>query len=771
MGESGPYHNPDDEGEPNHSPANDATEAALTADTANPSVETGAERAAQAKAERAGGKRKRQAPKWYRDQQARYARFKESKFYRVWNKRPKWGYGWYAVVAIALIEIANMMVLWSADTSLNFDPSGKHSFMGQIFYGTYNKLTDTAGIMNTIALVMIYLICVTLVNRFWVGTAIFGAFSIVYAVADKIKVTMRQEPIIPSDLSFLSGNGGGGENIASFITDSVRPTLNAGLRLLLWFVIICVAMQWIDRRRAFIHCSWKHPFANVKNIFGTICRVLAPILSITLIVSYAGALGNPNGATRKALSEIGYEPRLWNVMDDAKNSGALSTFLNLTDVKAMDKEADYSRATMDAIRVKYEKEAEKINAERTQQLTDSTVINVLSESFSDPERVPGVHYDIDPMPYIRSLKGTTTTGLMLSPGYGGGTANIEFQQMTGLSMANFATSMLSPYQQLVATRSRFYSFNQMWNEACGSDSCSVGFHPYLQSFYLRGVNYKKFGFSHLYTLDSDPQISHQGKYKGELGETTTVTDEQAYLNVLDEVKANAEQNKPAQYIELVTMQNHAPYPDVYGSENEFHAANKSAAGALKGDEIGVVDNYVKGVQRTDEATKQFLEELDKIDKPITVVFYGDHLPGIYSTAASDSKNDITLHETDYFIWSNKASSSHDKKLPESNAAYTSSNYFMAQAADQLDAKVSPYLALLTELHEAVPALSRSVTEGGVWNATGSSTLLDDQGQPIDTKDLSEHAKELLKDYKMVQYDMTVGDNFLWDAGFMNLPKS
>ena len=135
------------------------------------------------------------------------------------------------------------------------------------------------------------------------------------------------------------------------------------------------------------------------------------------------------------------------------------------------------------------------------------------------------------MPNIRALGQTTTSGLMLSPGYGGGTANIEFQQMTGLNMANFSDTLLSPYQQLVATRPKFYSFNQMWNEHCGdeySTSCSIGYHPFKQFFYLRGVNYKKFGFSHLYTLDSDPKIAHGEAYVGPNGTKTEVSDEEAY---------------------------------------------------------------------------------------------------------------------------------------------------------------------------------------------------------------------------------------------------
>lgn len=699
-----------------------------------------------------------------------WRRFKETKFYAIWNKRPKFSYGAYTVVFIAVVILATMFLWWSTNTKLKYDPASELNFLQQVTGDAYHYLSSASCYLNMIALVLFYLFLVTLVNRFWVGTALFGAFVMVFAVATKIKITMRSEPIIPSDLGFLSGGGGGGAgDVASFVTDDSRPLVNTAIAWLVWFVVICVILQFADKRRAFIYCSWRHPIAGPKNIFGLICRILAPIVSVLLLISYAGVLSNPQAPQRKTLSKIGYSPTLWNVQQDAETNGALTTFLSLTRVKAMEDEPEYSQAAMQQIKDRYTQAADEINAQRSQNLTDNTVVMILSESFSDPNRVPDVHFSIDPMPNIRALGQTTTSGLMLSPGYGGGTANIEFQQMTGLNMANFSDTLLSPYQQLVATRPKFYSFNQMWNEHCGdgySTSCSIGYHPFKQFFYLRGVNYKKFGFSHLYTLDSDPKIAHGEAYVGPNGTKTEVSDEEAYKNVVEEIRTNTEQNKPSQYIQLITMQNHAPYPDLYGAENEFHGVNETPDTVP---ERGIIATYAKNVQRTDEATASFLNELDGIDKPITVVFYGDHLPGIYNTANADKNNALTLHETNYFIWSNRASASHDVKLPESDAAYTSSNYFMTQAAEQMNARISPYLALLDELHAEVPAMSRSVN-AGVWSAKGEPTLLDDNGDVIDTNTLSSKAKQLLADYKMVQYDMSVGKNYLMDMGFMDVPK-
>ena len=70
------------------------------------------------------------------------------------------------------------------------------------------------------------------------------------------------------------------------------------------------------------------------------------------------------------------------------------------------------------------------------------------------------------------------------------------------------------------------------------------------------------------------------------------------------------------------------------------------------------------------------------------------------------KHSLALHLTDYFIWSNKASSTQGNKA--SDAAYSSPNFFVAQAAEHMDAEVSPYLAFLTEMHAKIAAMEPPV---------------------------------------------------------------
>ena len=422
----------------------------------------------------------------------------------------------------------------------------------------------------------------------------------------------------------------------------------------------------------------------------------------------------------------------------------------------MDKPSEYSKKTMEKIAARYTKEANKINTSRANILTDSTVILILSESFSDPLRVPGISFDIDPMPNIRALKDVTTSGLMLSPGYGGGTANIEYQSLTGMNLANFNDQLISPYQQLVPSQKNVYTFNQIWNDACQAQ-CSYAFHPYLKNFYLRDSNYKKFGFKYFRTIDSKPALKYQDHI-----DAGYVSDASAYQNVIDQLNQS---DGESQFIQLVTMQNHLPYGDYY-TNNEFKEADTSTG--LDENEEVQIDTYAKGISYTDQATATFLDQLNMIEQPITVIFYGDHLPGIYASAAKYKENQLTLHESDYFIWSNSSSSSAGSKLSPEESDYSSSNFFMASAAEHMDAKVTPFLALLTEVHQSVPAAGRFASTDADWG-TGSTSYLDSSGQLIKKKNLSSEAKQLLEDYRLIQYDQTAGKGYLSENWFNRVP--
>lgn len=685
----------------------------------------------------------------------------------LWKKRMKFSYAFYTIVFFLLTSAEVIFLQWGMYSEPEYDKSTEIDETTKVLQSVAGQVTrfisqmwleqKNVCLVSFVGLALIYLALILVTNRFWIATLVFGVALTAFGVANSIKVQLRNEPIIPADLTFISGGDTG--SIMSFVPKSSQAFVNGAINFVFWFAIIAFALFVLDGRRRFIHCSWRHPIANAKNIIGNIFRVLAAVLSVVLLSAYAMGLGTPGSNVYKWAKDNGYEPQLWNAIGDAQANNPATTFLSLSKVKAMDKPGNYSQKTMESLAKKYTQEAKTINQTRTGELTDNTVIMILSETFSDPTRVPGVSFSLDPIPNIRNIKNTTTSGLMLSPGYGGGTANIEYQALTGLNLANFNDSLIVPYQQLVPNQNDPYSFNQIWMKKYGKNA-STAVHPFQQSMYLRNINYRKFGFSYLYTLDSKIPLKHTGC----IDRSPYVSDSEAYQSILD-LLDRQQDSKSSQFLQLVTMQNHMPYGDYYDN-NEFSDANISED--LSDGERWNINTYTKGINWTDQETADFLNQLDQMDKPITVIFYGDHLPGIYDTADMNKNNKTVLHETDYFIWSNSASSSHGTKVNPTTTAYTSSNYFMPLAAEHMNAKVSPYLAMLTELQQEVPAMSRVIgANGGIGQ--GKATYLDHDGNDIKVTALSAKAKELLKDYKLVQYDQTVGKNYLKDLDFTQVP--
>ncbi|HFR3412669.1 TPA: sulfatase-like hydrolase/transferase, partial [Streptococcus suis] len=92
----------------------------------------------------------------------------------------------------------------------------------------------------------------------------------------------------------------------------------------------------------------------------------------------------------------------------------------------------YSRETIEKIVEKYQNRALEINKTRTQDISDETLIFILSESFGDPSRIEEVTLSENVLNNINSISEKTTSGLMKSNNFGGGTANMESQALTGL---------------------------------------------------------------------------------------------------------------------------------------------------------------------------------------------------------------------------------------------------------------------------------------------------------------------------------------------------
>lgn len=655
---------------------------------------------------------------------------------------PGWVYG-------VLFVIFDIIVVTALEVGVSSSSTRVQLSSPTVGFGFVSKMWTDGNfvfVLNVILVALLYLMLLMLFNRFWTASIVILAVGIIVAAIEHFKVEIRYEAILPADLGFLGSNTG---NMLTFIPAGAHVTVLVALGAFAVLLALILVLRHFDGR--------KGRMIRTDNLsLNLTSRLILLLLPILVFALYCIHVSTTDSLANKFSRALGDTPSMWDSVYDAQRNGPLVAFTRQLNPKIMDKPSNYSEETMKKVAARYQKEAETINASRTNNLTDSTVVYVLSESFSDPSRVPGLKTNKDSMPNIRKIKAGTTSGLMLSSGYGGGTANLEYMGLSGLSMANFESSLSSPYQQLVPSQHWTPTINQLW----GAPVNSLGYHPYESSMYSRATNYKKFGFSHFYTLTGPDVI----KYQDKIDESPYVSDKSSYDSALEGIKSG----KTNKFIQIITMQNHMPYHEWY--ENNDYTAESTTGTPLGDDEQQSIETYQKGVEITDQATQEFLNELDALDKPVTVVFYGDHLPGIYSSASEDDNNSLALHLTDYFIWSNKASSSQGNKA--SDAAYSSPNFFVAQAADHMNAKVSPYLAFLTEMHSKIAAMEPPVVnkiQGWDRIPEGQNSYLDQNGNPMSTDDFDKETKQLLADYKLIQYDITAGKNYLKDTDFMTLP--
>lgn len=573
-------------------------------------------------------------------------------------------------------------------------------------------------IAGTLVLGAAYTLLLAISNRYWFSLISVTTVTILFAFANLLKIKLRSAPIVVADLKELS-------NFSELIR-MINPITVLGA--VLGIIIIILLIILIERRSS---------SAQQK----LLTRVIKFIISLSAILSL-GFLNHPWSFTRNALTALSVNLSDNNQIRFAQWDGPILQFVTGFDVKAMSAPSGYSKANIQKIVLRYRREAKKINQTRVNTTDNTTVVFNLSESFSDPTRVPGLQFNDDPIPYIHKLQQETTSGYMMSFGYGGGTADMEYMTLTGTSLGTFDTSLNTPYTQLVPQLKSAPNIGNLFGYASA-------IHPYTGGFYNRPEVYRKFKFNKFAYLDSKYKIIDQQK----LGKSIYLSDKTAYTNALAQIKSR----KKGQFINLISIQNHLPYSSWYPNSSIKITKNSATK------DTASVQTFAQGTNYTDQAVKVFKEALDKLNKPVIWVFYGDHLPGIYPELATDS---ILQHKTDYFVYANKYAREHHALTKISGNNFVGSDSFIALALQQGNIKVNPYTAILTKVQQNLPAQWMK-TDDSLTDSTEGVNFVTDKGTNLTYSELTFKQKCLYHDYQLLQYDINVGKQYSLADGLMN----
>jgi phosphoglycerol transferase MdoB-like AlkP superfamily enzyme len=492
-------------------------------------------------------------------------------------------------------------------------------------------------------------------------------------------------------------------------------------------IISPLMIRWIGGLLAVIIALFLLRLLIPRLSFPPISRITLGLVSIILL--YLFAVKSPPIAS--LMNQMQVFNILWNQQQNYSNNGQTLAFMMNLQNSRMPKPAGYGEPTIKTLAEAMSNKTRAIAAAATvQSAKQPNVIFVMNEAFWDPTLMTNVSFSEDPVPTIHRLQKETTSGYLLSPQFGGGTSNVEFEVLTGDSMS-FLPSGSNAYQQYIhkpLPSLASYFTNQGYK--------SMAIHSYVSYFYNRENVYKYMGFESFKSSEYFQNPEYKGGY---------ISDDELSRSVIHAVDTT---EKPL-FTYAITMQNHGPYDDA--------ARYSEKPIKVKGDFTPatqtIIDNYTQGAHDADKALQLLIDHFKQSEEPTVIIFYGDHLPSlgydyeVYTQSGfvhSAKPEDWTLeeikkmHSVPFVMWSNY-------DLPKEHIPVLSYSFLGSYVLDKLHMEKPATFAYNYDLSRKVPGLL--------------SNLVVDADQKL-YPTVPESLKPSVNQYGELEYDELFGKKYL-----------
>ena len=327
-----------------------------------------------------------------------------------------------------------------------------------------------------------------------------------------------------------------------------------------------------------------------------------------------------------------------NIAQGYKDYGFVYSFSSGVVNWGMDKPQNYDEAVIDAL-------MEAVESEKAVTTTTSengpNIITVLLESFVDPYEYNFMTYSQDPTPFFHYLEENFTTGYLSMPVVGAGTANAEFEILTGMKLQYFGTGEY-PCKTIL---------KEVPNcESIGSIAKSLGYgthavHNNGGNFYSRVNTFSMMGFD-----------SFTSK---ELMDITEFTPNEGWAEdsiLAEETMKTLTSTEGPDLTYVITVGQHGVYP----KEAVIETPYSEVYGLATEEETNQWEYYMHQANKTDQFMQELCTYLEEFDEDTIVVFWGDHLPTMGLEDADMVSGDI--YKTKYVTWNNFGLEKNDKDL-------------------------------------------------------------------------------------------------------------
>ena len=262
------------------------------------------------------------------------------------------------------------------------------------------------------------------------------------------------------------------------------------------------------------------------------------------------------------------------------------------------------------------------------------------ESFFDPTLVEFLDVSEDPIPTFRKFMEEYSSGYFKVPSVGAGTANTEFETITGMSMRYFGPGEY-PYKGILketTCESAAYVLKDL-----GYRTHAI--HNNEANFYGRKNVSANLGFD---TFTSEEYMAEQ--------DDTNPNDWMRDRNLTKYIMQALKETDDPDYIYTISVQGHGDYPE----EPMIDNPKIKVSGGSSQAENYKWEYYCNQIYEMDQFVKELTDTLSKWDEDVVLVMYGDHLPTM-GLNVTDVENKY-LFQTEYVIWDNMGLEKKDKNL-------------------------------------------------------------------------------------------------------------
>ncbi len=504
-------------------------------------------------------------------------------------------------------------------------------FARKNFWGGFIYLFQHPSVFFINTMIIVASLSITLMFRRRIfGIMIIGFFWVAISVVDFVLLLKRTTPFTAADL-------GMGDELLGVVGRYTTTFQRIILIVAIVLFVIALVLVWLKAPRV------KYQIPRLYNLGVIATTIFAAAISISIGLE-TNLLSTKFANLTIAHADYGF-PYCFGV----------SIFRT-----GVSKPKNYSKEKIEDIKDNIKEsipEDKTTNTDNKDNILKPNIIFLQLESFFDINKVKGLTMSQDPIPYFNELKAKYPSGFLNVHNVGYGTANTEFEIMTGMNLDDFGPGEF-PYKTVLKTttcESMAYNLKE-------NGYSTHAMHNNTGTFYSRNQVFANLGYDTYTSLEymRDYEKTPIGWVKDKV--------------LIEEIQKVLDSTQGPDYLYAISVQGHGSYPTEPAYENP---AVTVIDGVKNEGRKNAIEYYINEIREMDNFIRELVAKLSESEEDIILVMYGDHLPSL-GFSGKDLMNGSEF-QTEYIIWNNMNIKMEDEDIE----------------AFQLSSKICKYLGITT----------------------------------------------------------------------------